>query len=44
MKQLAIVTANKGFTSKEMPYLRALVYGFHLKQLGNVNVKVVKVP
>lgn len=43
MKQLAIVTANNGFISFEMSYLRALVYGYQLRQLGNVNVKVVRV-
>lgn len=43
MKQLAVVTANNGYESHEMSYIRALVYGFQLKQLGNENVEVKKV-
>jgi len=43
MTKLAVVKANGGFVSGEMPYMRALVYAFHLKQLGNVNVKVSRV-
>lgn len=40
MKKRAFITANGGFKSQEMDWLRALVYAFQLKQLGNVNVEV----
>jgi len=43
MKQLAVVIANNGFISQQMSYLRALVYAYQLKQLGNYNVEVKKV-
>ncbi|MNV99270.1 hypothetical protein D3C71_1946130 [compost metagenome] len=39
MKQ-AYITANSGFVSHKMDVLRALVYAFQLKQLGNENVVV----
>lgn len=40
MKKRAFITANGGFMSDEMDLVRAIVYAFQLKQLGNVNVKV----
>ncbi|WP_281286023.1 hypothetical protein [Paenibacillus sinopodophylli] len=43
MSKRAYVTANKGFVSEEMEWIRALCYAFQLKQLGNVNVKVNKI-
>ncbi|MFX3635424.1 MAG: hypothetical protein ACE3L7_03990 [Candidatus Pristimantibacillus sp.] len=42
MRQRAYITANNGFVSPEMELLRALVYAFQLKQLGNVDVIVNK--
>lgn len=42
MKKLAYVTANGGFISAEMDYIKAVVYAFELERLGNVEVKVNK--